>query len=73
MYMYMYVKPNETMTLGNQKNVMIDLWHFSQGNSDWIENTFKKSESQWMKVTMDDRYTNLFLNAYINRHAHTEY
>ena len=21
----------------------------------------------------DDRYSNLFLNAYINRHAHTEY
>ena len=22
---------------------------------------------------LDDRYSNLFLNAYINRHAHTEY
>ena len=22
---------------------------------------------------LDDRYLNLFLNAYINRHAHTEY
>ena len=22
---------------------------------------------------MDDRYSNLFLNAYINRHAHAEY
>ena len=22
---------------------------------------------------MDDRYSNLFLNAYINHHAHTEY
>ena len=22
---------------------------------------------------MNDRYSNLFLNAYINRHAHTEY
>ena len=22
---------------------------------------------------LDDRYANLFLNAYINRHAHTEY
>ena len=22
---------------------------------------------------IDDRYSNLFLNAYINRHAHTEY
>ena len=24
-------------------------------------------------VNLDDRYSNLFLNAYINRHAHTEY
>ena len=22
---------------------------------------------------LDDRYSNIFLNAYINRHAHTEY
>ena len=22
---------------------------------------------------LDDRYSNVFLNAYINRHAHTEY
>ena len=25
------------------------------------------------KADLDDRYSNLFLNAYINRHAHTEY
>ena len=24
-------------------------------------------------VSMDDRYSNLFLNAYINRHVHAEY
>ena len=24
-------------------------------------------------TNLDDRYSNLFLNAYINRHAHTEY
>ena len=24
-------------------------------------------------IDLDDRYSNLFLNAYINRHAHTEY
>ena len=24
-------------------------------------------------LDLDDRYSNLFLNAYINRHAHTEY
>ena len=25
------------------------------------------------RTDLDDRYSNLFLNAYINRHAHTEY
>ena len=24
-------------------------------------------------IDLDDRYSNPFLNAYINRHAHTEY
>ena len=24
-------------------------------------------------ISLDDRYSNLLLNAYINRHAHTEY
>ena len=27
----------------------------------------------WGGFDLDDRYSNLFLNAYINRHAHTEY
>ena len=26
-----------------------------------------------LSTDLDDRYSNLFLNAYINRHAHTEY
>ena len=26
-----------------------------------------------LNTDLDDRYSNLFLNAYINRHAHTEY
>ena len=26
-----------------------------------------------MSTDLDDRYSNLFLNAYINRHAHTKY
>ena len=27
----------------------------------------------YSSTDLDDRYSNLFLNAYINRHAHTEY
>ena len=30
----------------------------------------QNSHPQW---DLNDRYSNLFLNAYINRHAHTEY
>ena len=26
-----------------------------------------------IRLDLEDRYSNLFLNAYINRHAHTEY
>ena len=26
-----------------------------------------------LSTDLDDQYSNLFLNAYINRHAHTEY
>ena len=26
-----------------------------------------------LSTDLNDRYSNLFLNAYINRHAHTEY
>ena len=26
-----------------------------------------------VSFNLDDRYSNLFLNAYMNRHAHTEY
>ena len=27
----------------------------------------------YSSTDLDDRYSNLFLNAYMNRHAHTEY
>ena len=44
-------------------NVYVDLastWRFMQA----FRNRFEY---------LDDRYSNLFLNAYINRHAHTQY
>ena len=35
--------------------------------------TYFDKQEQLLLKPQDDRYSNLFLNAYINRHAHTEY
>ena len=38
----------------------------------YVSNLCKYLGIDW-STDLNDRYSNLFLNAYINRHAHTEY
>ena len=47
------------------KDYIISLWH--------AHGDLCKHLGIDLSTDLDDRYSNLFLNAYINRHAHTEY
>ena len=53
------------MPKGLLNKIILSIWH---AHSDLYKHLGIDSSTN-----LDDRYSNLFLNAYINRFAHTEY